>query len=116
MPYISDEDLLALAIRELPKVLHERLQKTRARVLRCGQTPPVAPELQVANKLDEKEPDKDQEAGLLSELEKMLEIKIESSSPDDSADIEYLEQTELGTRATVVQIRDGKVKRVISQA
>lgn len=116
MPYISDKDLLELAIRELPKLLHERLQKTQARVLRCGQTPPAAPQLQGADNLDGKEADKDQEAALVSDLEKMLEIKIESSSPDDSADIEYLEQTELGTRATVVQIRDGKVKRVISQA
>ncbi len=49
------------------------------------------------------------------ELAEELGVESPKQDPRDSADVEFYEQTPLGRRVTVVQIRKGQVQRILKQ-
>lgn len=52
---------------------------------------------------------------VIGELARQVGAKL-APAEDNSADVEFVEHTPLGARATVVHVRDGKVARVIKRA
>ena len=52
---------------------------------------------------------------MIGELARQVGAKL-APAVDNSADVEFVEHTPLGARATVVHVRDGKVARVIKRA
>lgn len=108
MPYLTDDEILALAQTALP----ERLRGAYARVLR----PSAAPSAGIPQLLGGVPEATDPDAALARELEDLLKIKLPAApSSDDSGDVHIVEETPLGQRTTVVQIRAGALARVISQ-
>jgi hypothetical protein len=101
---MTNEELLELARKALP----ESLKAVALRIVRQGGNDTV----------HWTQSHTEQGGSLEEELEQMLKIKLSSapSTRPDSVDVAATETTDVGVRTTVVQIRDGVVKRVISQA
>jgi len=101
---MTDQELLELARTALP----DSLQTAALRIVRQVGNDTVHGLLSHA----------EQGGSLEKELEQMLKIKLSpaTSARTDSVDVAATEASSVGMRTTVVQIRDGVVKRVISQA
>lgn len=102
---MTDEDLFKIARAALP----DRLKgATDLRIVRRGGVQPAALE-QAAPQFDPK---------LQDELERILKIKFPSvpiTESKNAVEVVVTEQTEVGARTIVMQIRDGKVVRRIGQ-
>jgi hypothetical protein len=111
MPYLTDDDMLALAQAALP----ERLRGAAAKVVRHAPAG-VTRRQRGALEATDAHAHADADAALARGLEDLLKITLPAApSPDDSADVQILEPTALGLRTTVVQIRDGVLARVIAK-
>jgi len=105
---MTDSELLERAARALP----ERMQKLQGTIVRKAghhlwSGGPVPEGLGGV-----------EDSHLLTELEHLLETKlqVEPIADADNADVAFHEDTPLGRRTMVVQIRKGKVHRTIGQA
>jgi hypothetical protein len=76
-----------------------------------------APGVALASKMNAAGATAEQEDALTASIAKELGIDAPLASKDSlSGDVEFVEQTELGPRPTVVQVRGGKVARVLKRA
>jgi len=100
---MTDDDILNTARNALP----DRLKAATLTIIRGGQAPMHAQVLE-RKALDSR---------LLEELGRMLETRLPGTAQtDNTVVVAATEETALGSRTTVVQMRDGVVKRVITQA
>jgi len=110
MARMTDEQLVAVACTAVAEHLRPmgRLAKRHdatlpegvagaARTARAAPTPPAADD------------------AMIKDLARQVGAKL-AKAEDNSADVEFVEHTPLGARATVVHVRDGKVARVIKRA
>lgn len=101
---MKDDDLLAIARSAVPPHL-----KALGRIVRPPQqTSAVA----AASAGPGQVPSED---ALAEQIAKTVGATL-APEQDDSVDVEFVEHTSLGARSTVVQIRGGKVARVLKRA
>jgi hypothetical protein len=98
----TDEQFLALARAVVPDHL-----KTLGKVVR--RQPP-------AGAVTASGPQAGATDDVIAELAAEVGAKLKPAAGKDSADVEFVEHTQLGSKSTVVQIRQGKVARVLKRA
>lgn len=104
---MTDQELMELAAGALPDA-QKRLDCSITRRFGTG-----SPGAGFAD-----DPTQDEDERLLQDMERLLDTKLPRPAIEDadSADVAFQEDTPLGRRTTVVQIRSGKVLRTIGQA
>jgi len=101
---MNDTELLNLARAVVPDHL-----KPLGKIVRA---PTPGPHLAAAVPGIAEAPDED---ALIAQLAKEVGATL-SPNASDSADVEFVEHTPVGTRATVVLIRNGKVAQIVKRA
>jgi hypothetical protein len=101
MPRMSDEDLLRIAQTAVPEHL-----KTLGRIV-VRHDPPPGYALT--------SPKSAAQDDLASAIAKEVGTSL-GEPASNSADVEFVEHTALGSRSTVVNIRDGKIAHVLKRA
>jgi hypothetical protein len=98
----TDDEFLAMARAVVPEHL-----KTLGRVVR---RPPPTGAVTASG------PHAGATDDVMAELAAEVGAKLKPTAAKDSADVEFVEHTQLGSKSTVVQIRQGKVARVLKRA
>jgi hypothetical protein len=100
MANMSDAELIKIAQAAVPEHL-----KSLGRIVTRFDSPVTAAATRGAPPHDD----------LMQALAKEVGVKLGKAAPD-SADVEFVEHTPIGARSTVVNVRNGKVARVLKRA